>query len=529
MLENLRAWIEDRTGLVSFIEGFFEEDIPASSGWHQVFGSVALFSLAVQFFTGVLLAFNHSPQPGEAWYSVRYIMTEVSGGALVRGLHHWGASMMVILVVLHMVQVGIWGAYKKPREATWLVGILLLLLTLAFGLTGYLLNWDNRAYWATVVTLQIMSLPPVAGDLTLQALGSEGGRVGAATFQRFYALHVIVLPAATAALAGVHLYLVRKHGAAPQPGDESKPTKKFYPGQVFKDTVAIFVAFAILFAIAATVEAPLGQMADPNDTSFVPRPEWYFLFLFQTLKFFEGSLEIVGAVILPTIAMLLLAALPFLDRGKARKVAQRTTAIAVVALCAVVWAGLTAAAIRSTPATAPPPPGAGEAWVEATPAQLAGFAYFNELRCVDCHNLAPGGEPAAGPTLTAVSNLDRDALDDHIAEHAAQTTGVQKEALAILATGLGPQRGWAIAEAPDFARTAAKLYQENQCGLCHETNGEGQTLGPPLNGTGSRRDAEWLTGHFREPQKFVEGSVMPPYDFPDPQMQAMVAYMRALP
>ncbi|MEZ5364113.1 MAG: cytochrome b N-terminal domain-containing protein [Bryobacterales bacterium] len=233
MLNGIKDWIEARTGLVSFVEGFFEEEIPASSGWHQVFGSMALFSLAVQFLTGILLAFNHSPQPGEAWYSVRYIMTEVSGGALVRGLHHWGASMMVILVVVHMVQVAIWGAYKKPREATWSVGVLLLRLTLAFGLTGYLLNWDNRAYWATVVTLQIMSLPPVVGEWTLQLLGSDAGRVGAATFQRFYAAHVILLPAATGALAGIHLYLVRKHGVAPQPGDETKPNKKFYPEQVF--------------------------------------------------------------------------------------------------------------------------------------------------------------------------------------------------------------------------------------------------------------------------------------------------------
>ena len=529
MLNALKTWIDHRTGVVSFVEGFFGEDIPASAGWHQVFGSMALFSLKVQFLTGVLLAFNHSPQPGEAWYSVRYIMTEVSGGALVRGLHHWGASMMVILVVVHMTQVALWGAYKKPREATWLVGVALLLLTLGFGLTGYLLTWDNRAYWATVVTLQIMALPPVAGDLTLQVLGSEGGRVGAATFQRFYALHVILLPAATAALAGVHLYLVRKHGITPQPGDESRPKKKFYPEQVFKDSVAIFAAFAVLFGIAATIEAPLGKMADPNDTSFVPRPEWYFLFLFQTLKFFEGSLEIVGAVILPTIAMLLLAALPFLDAGKLRKVTQRTTAMGVVALCAVVWAGLTGAALSSTPEEPPVAAGAGEAWTQATPAQLAGYAYFQELQCASCHNVAPGGEPVSGPTLTAVAEVDAAKLKAHIEEHAPSANGVQKEALTILATGLQPVRGWAIAEAPEQALAGAKLYQENQCGLCHETNGEGQTMGPPLNGTGGRRDAEWLVGHFREPQKYVEGSVMPPYDFPEPQMDAMVAYLRALP
>ena len=529
MLNALKTWIDQRTGVVSFVEGFFGEDIPASAGWHQVFGSMALFSLKVQFLTGVLLAFNHSPQPGEAWYSVRYIMSEVSGGALVRGLHHWGASMMVILVVVHMTQVALWGAYKKPREATWLVGVVLLLLTLGFGLTGYLLTWDNRAYWATVVTLQIMALPPVVGDLTLQVLGSEGGRVGSATFQRFYALHVILLPAATATLAAVHLYLVRKHGIAPQPGDESKAKKKFYPEQVFKDSAAIFLAFVVLFGVAATIEAPLGQMADPNDTSFVPRPEWYFLFLFQTLKFFEGPLEIVGAVILPTIAMLLLAALPFIDTGKVRKVTQRTTAIGLVALFAVSWVALTGAALRSTPPEPNAAPGAGEPWAEATPGQLAGFAYFQDLECGSCHNIAPGGTPVSGPTLTALTDIDSAKLKAHIEERAPGANGVQKEALAILSTGLQPGLGWAMSDAPEQALMGAKVYQENQCGLCHVVNNEGQTMGPPLNGTGGRRYPEWLVGHFREPAKFVEGSTMPPYDFPEPQMDAIVGYLRALP
>ncbi|MEZ5392191.1 MAG: c-type cytochrome [Bryobacterales bacterium] len=355
------------------------------------------------------------------------------------------------------------------------------------------------------------------------------GAWAAATFQRFYAAHVILLPAATGALAGIHLYLVRKHGVAPQPGDETKPNKKFYPEQVFKDSVAIFLAFAVLFGIAATVEAPLGKMADPNDISFVPRPEWYFLFLFQTLKFFEGSLEIVGAVILPTIAMLLLAALPFLDTGKLRKVTQRTTAIGVVALCAITWAGLTGAAIHSTPEEPPLAAGTGEAWTHATPAQLAGYAYFEQLQCGQCHNVAPGGEPAAGPTLTALEEVDSDKLKAHIEEHAPAANAVQKEALAVLSTGLQPARAWAIADAPETALSGAKVYQENQCGMCHVTNGEGQTMGPPLNGEGGRRDAEWLVGHFREPQKFVEGSMMPPYDLPEPQMTDIVNYLRALP
>src|ERR1700690_1351216 len=172
-------WFDHRTGLETAIHDFFYEEIPGSSGWHQVFGSVAVFLFMVQAFTGILLAFNYAPTPGEAYNSVRYIVTEVTGGRLIHGLHHWGASMMIIIVVIHMTQVFLYGGYKKPREATWMVGVVLLLVVLAFGLTGYLLPWDNRAYWGTVVTTQISALAPGAGPLLVRLLGSDGTSIGA--------------------------------------------------------------------------------------------------------------------------------------------------------------------------------------------------------------------------------------------------------------------------------------------------------------------------------------------------------------
>src|SRR3984957_17433355 len=135
-----------------------------------------------------MLAFNYAPTPGEAYNSVKALMTELTRGPLIRGLHHWGASMMLIIVVLHMIQVFLYGAYKKPREATWMVGVVLLLVTLVFGLTGYLLPWDNRAYWGTVVTTQITASAPVAGPYLVRLLGSGDG-VSRVTFARFYALH----------------------------------------------------------------------------------------------------------------------------------------------------------------------------------------------------------------------------------------------------------------------------------------------------------------------------------------------------
>src|SRR5271170_6140083 len=341
-------WLEHRTGIESAIKSFLYEDIPASAGWHQIIGSIAVFFFVIQVFTGAMLAFNYAPTPGEAYNSVKYIMTELTAGPLIRGLHHWGASMMLIIVVLHMIQVFIYGAYKKPREATWMVGVVLLLITLAFGLTGYLLPWDNRAYFGTVVTTHIASQAPLLGPYVLRLLGAQGDSVGNVTFSRFYSLHTVLLPPLTLILIGIHIYLVRKHGVAAAPGDIA-PKRKFFPEQVFKDTIGITVAFIILFVMAVVAKVPLERLADPTDTAYIPRPEWYFLFLFQTLKFFKGPMETFVSVVLPGLAVLTLFLVPFIDRGPMIRLGKRTFAITFVVLAAIAWTGLTTAAVVTTP------------------------------------------------------------------------------------------------------------------------------------------------------------------------------------
>ncbi len=536
MFQGLLNWVDDRTGVVTAIKRFLDEEIPASSGWHQVFGSVALFILLTQFATGVLLALNFAPQPGVSYLSLQYIVNEIPGGRLIRGLHHWGASMMVVIVVLHMIQVAIWGAYKKPREATWIVGILLLLLTLGFGLTGYLLPWDNRAYWATTVTVQISGLPP-GGAIVQSLMGSPDGQVGIGAFQRFYTMHVMVLPAITLALALFHVVLVRRHGVAPQPGDERLPKKRFYPEQVFKDTVAVFATFGILFGLALLADVPMEKLADPQDLSYVPRPEWYFLFLFQTLKYFEGSWEVVGAVILPTLAVIALALVPFFDRGEIKRVSQRFLAIGTVFAAALIWSGLTVAALMSTPdnevAEGPVVEGEAAAWAALPPTALAGLYEFRQLECVQCHNIG-GGDPKVGPDLSRATNRPDEA---EMAKHLSDPTTVgqqeelsplQTQSLTALVSSLTPENGSAVANAPELPVFGAKVYASQHCTACHLLNGEGQTIGPPLNGVGQRRDAAWLAGHFREPSAFVEGSTMPPFPLPEAEMEALVAYMMAL-
>ena len=198
------------------MQNFLAEAIPASAGWHQVFGSVAMFLFMIQAFTGALLAFNYAPTPGDAYNSLRYILTEVTAGRLMRGLHHWGASMMIVVVVLHMVQVFLYGAYKKPRETTWMVGVILMLLTLAYGLTGYLLPWDNRAYWGTVVTTRIAAQAPLLGTYLTRLLGCAES-IGVVPFSRFLGLHVLLLPPPTPLLVGRRVYLVWTPRLAPAP------------------------------------------------------------------------------------------------------------------------------------------------------------------------------------------------------------------------------------------------------------------------------------------------------------------------
>lgn len=538
-LQRVAEWADHRTGIESAVRNFLYEQIPASSGWHQVFGSVATFLFMLQAFTGILLAFNYAPTPGDAYNSLRYIVTEVTGGRLIRGLHHWGASMMIVVVVMHMLQVFLYGAYKRPREATWMAGVGLLLLTLAYGLTGYLLPWDNRAYWGTVVTTQIASQAPLLGPYLSRLLGGEGS-IGVVTFARFYGMHVLLLPPITTMLIVLHVYLVRKHGVAPAPGDEVLPPKKFYPEQVFKDTVAIFIAFVILFMLAVLVHIPLERIADPTDTTYVPRPEWYFLFLFQTLKLFEGPLEVFGSVVLPGLAMLALLLVPFIDRSKMVKVSKRVVAIGIAALLLLGWTGLTVAAIVSTPKAqiAEIDFSGPTDWMELSPLEMAGIGYFRKENCITCHTMGEG-KPKVGPDLTGTAiHRSADWMIAHFKRPQQMVPGSsmppvrladsQLNALAAFLLKLTPANAAALQSAPDFAVEGAMIYQTNMCSGCHLVNGNGMKVGPPLNGLAKRRTQTWVARHFAEPQVMSPNTMMPPYKFSPHDLERITAYLFSL-
>jgi ubiquinol-cytochrome c reductase cytochrome b subunit len=335
---------------------------------------------------------------------------------------------------------------------------------------------------------------------------------------------------------------VRKHGVAPVPGDENLPKKKFYPSQVFMDTVAIFVAFVVLFVMAVAVRVPLEQLADPTDTSYIPRPEWYFLFLFQTLKMFSGPLEVVGAVVLPTLAILALILTPFIDRGAMSRVTRRTMAFGVVALALIGWTGLTVAAVRTTPKAA----GAAQIdysaptdWMQLSPAELAGIAYFRQENCVSCHAL-DGKGPKVGPDLTQAS-IHKDAawMIQHFKRPSSMMPGTsmppiqlsddQLSALAAFLLKLNPNNATALQNAPDFAVKGAVVYQSNKCGTCHMVNNVGVKIGPPLNGLAKRETRTWVENHFADPQKLSPGSFMPPYKFNKQDLDNITTYLMSLP
>jgi len=228
-LRAVWAWIDERLGAGKIWEALFARHVPEARGitsWFYTLGSASLLVFTIQYVTGALLAMNYVPSPASAHDSIQYIESQVFMGRFIRGLHHWGASAMVVIVLAHLLRVFFMGSYKYPREVTWMVGVGLFLLVMGFSFTGYLLPWDQKAYWATMVGTNIANQTPLAGDATARIL-KGGDELGAATLTRFYALHVLVLPALIAAAIGVHLFLVVWHGISEAPADtEGDPPAK---------------------------------------------------------------------------------------------------------------------------------------------------------------------------------------------------------------------------------------------------------------------------------------------------------------
>jgi ubiquinol-cytochrome c reductase cytochrome b subunit len=313
-MNALLNWLDDRTGYKEFVHEALYERIPGGARWRYVWGSTLVFAFMTQVITGVFLWMAYSPSSTTAWESVYYITYEMQFGWLLRGLHHFMAQAMVVLLAIHLMQVIIDGAYKAPREINFWLGLILMQIVLGLSLTGYLLPWDQKGYWATQVATKLMTLVPVIGT-KLQRLVVGGPTYGHHTLTRFFAMHAGVLPGLLIGFLVLHIAAFRRHGIT-VPNPLYRRDSMFWPDQVLKDAVACLGVLMVVLLLTIFVGAELGAPADPSQPYGAARPEWYFLFLFQFLKYFPGETEIWGALIIPGLLFGVLALMPFLGKWK---------------------------------------------------------------------------------------------------------------------------------------------------------------------------------------------------------------------
>ncbi len=316
-MNALINWLDNRTGLKKLMHEALYENIPGGARWRYVWGSTLMFTFTIQVITGLFLWTAYSPSTTTAWESVYYIQHHMQFGWLVRGLHHFSASAMTVLLALHLMQVVIDGAYKAPREINFWLGLILMQIVLGLSLTGYLLPWDQKGYYATQVSTEIMGATPVVGP-QLQNLAQGGPQYGHHTLTRFFAMHAGVLPGTLIAFIVLHIAVFRRHGIT-VPDPDHAPATTFWPDQVLKDAIACLAVLGTVLTLTIWHHgAELAAPADPSEAYSAARPEWYFLFLFQFLRFewVEHQGLAFGAIYLPGALMAILAAMPIIGRWK---------------------------------------------------------------------------------------------------------------------------------------------------------------------------------------------------------------------
>jgi quinol-cytochrome oxidoreductase complex cytochrome b subunit len=340
---GLWGWLNCRTGLDNLFRSALDEPIPGGARFAYVFGSALLFIFISQVITGIFLALYYVPSADHAHTTVAYITKAVTAGSFLRALHAYGASAMVVVLFLHLSQTYIYGSYKGRRELLWLSGCALFGLVLAMAFTGYLLPWDQRAYFATAVGTNAVSEIPWIGE-SIKRLMRGGTEMGTLTISRFFVAHVFLIPAFIFALVASHIFLFRKAGAAgPVNEDPYHPKQKaelFYPRQVLMDLSLTALLIIGLGWLCFFAPMQLGPPANPADAQYVPRPEWYYLPIFQWLKYWHGSAAVIGVLVIPMLLVLAILALPFLDRGIERRPWKRPAAMGAYVFVVFMLLGL---------------------------------------------------------------------------------------------------------------------------------------------------------------------------------------------
>jgi ubiquinol-cytochrome c reductase cytochrome b subunit len=471
---GFRGWLNRRIGIDSLLRVALDEPIPGGARLAYIFGSGLLFIFLSQIITGVFLALYYVPSADHAHTTVAYITKSVTAGSFLRGLHSYGASAMIVVLLLHLSQTYLYGAYKGRRELLWFSGCVLFVFVLGMAFTGYLLPWDQKAYFATAVGTNAAGEIPLIGE-SVKRLMRGGTDMGTLTISRFFVAHVFLIPAGIFALVAAHLFLFRSVGAAgPVTEDPFHPTQKaelFYPRQILMDLSLTALLIIGLGCLAFFVPVQLGPPANPADAQFIPRPEWYYLPIFQWLKYWHGAASVIGVLVIPTVLALAVVALPFLDRGIERRPWKRPIATGAYAF---IMLGLVGLGLRSN------------------------------------------------------------YLDDHDPEVAQQLAKQKTEEASYMSKPFEPELSTAsltaanVALADPLAANGKAIFGSQSCNACHGDGGVGTAAGPALIGVGAKFSADQITELLRHPTTKMKAGGMPTPDLSPDDMKALVTYVASL-
>ncbi len=384
MKSGQNTWLNDRLHWDFIKDKIIYKPLSEDIGWFYTLGALSLFLLFMQVLTGIVLAFNYTPTIESAFSSVEFIQNEMYLGSLIRGMHFWGSNMMIVAVFIHMMRVFFHAGYKKPNELIWMTGVFLIIFTVAMSLTGYILPWSDISYWAATILSKCFDYIPVVGSLFANILGGknpEGLAIG-----RFAAIHMILIPMMLAVFTFIHILLIQVHGENGPPPKEGKHvgTRPFFPYQLSKDIVVIFIALAVLIYLAAFIGVPKTRPAAPlAEINSVPKPEWFILFGYEMLKMFKGKWIILALTVVPVAGFFLIFFLPLYDRNEERSYSKRPVALASGVSALLVIGYLTLVAYVSSPMPdkffAPDRPLSNQ--------ELAGMALFQKNVCSSCHSI----------------------------------------------------------------------------------------------------------------------------------------------
>jgi ubiquinol-cytochrome c reductase cytochrome b subunit len=420
LLRHIAQWFEDRTGLWQRIKALAVHPVPPGVGWSYVFGSATLAIFLVQVVTGIALATMYVPSSGQAYQSLQYLSEQAPFGNLLRGVHYFGASAMVVLLVFHVIRIFLTGSYKFPREMNWISGSVLLFAVLGMGFTGQTLRWDQNAFWSLVVGAEQAGRTPFVGSRVGHFL-LGGGTVVGDTLSRFFALHVFVLPGVIFLVVGLHLYLVIRNGIS-EPPDPDRPVDRdgyrtwyknlleqqgepFWPTAAWRDAVFGLAVVAIVLVLSLVVGPPqLGEPPDPSLLHANPRPDWYFMWYFAVLALLPHGLEDYVILLAPLLGFLAFVLLPLVAPRGDRHPRKRPWALCLLVMVLAAIGALWIAGIQAdwSPDFSAKPLTAGIIGTSSGPVARGG-ELFSDRGCIYCHTIEGHGG-RRGPELTRVGD-----------------------------------------------------------------------------------------------------------------------------